>query len=234
MYELFIQSVYIPIYSALVFAIDLIPGGDVGIALIIITIAVRTLLLPLAIKTSKAQKVLRDIQPKLDEIKKKYTDQREMAEKTMALYREHNVSPFSAILIPLIQIPVIIGLYVVFANGGLPVITPEYLYSFVPVPTTVSMHFLGIIDMASKSVILAIIAGITQYIYAQSMPKPIEQAEPSFAGDFAKGMHVQMTYVLPFIIGFVAYSISAAVALYLIVGNVFSFLSELYTRRRVQ
>lgn len=234
MYALFIQTVYIPIYSALVFVIDLIPGGDVGLALVIITIVVRALLLPLALKTSKAQKVLREIQPKLDEIKKKYTDQREMAEKTMALYREHNVSPFSAILIPLIQIPVIIGLYVVFANGGLPTITPEYLYSFVPIPEVVSMHFLGVIDMASKSVILAIIAGITQYIYAQSMPKPIEQAEPSFAGDFAKGMHVQMTYVLPFIIAFVAYSISAAVALYLIVGNVFSFLSELYTRRRVQ
>ena len=212
----------------------MIPGGDVGIALVIITIVVRALLLPLAIKTSRAQKVLRELQPKLDEIKKKYTDQREMAEKTMALYREHNVSPFSAILIPLVQIPVIIGLYVVFANGGLPVITPEYLYSFVPVPSVVSMHFLGIIDMASKSLILAVLAGVTQYMYAQSMPKPIEQSEPSFAGDFAKGMHVQMTYVLPFIIGFVAYSISAAVALYLIVGNVFSFFSELYTRRRVQ
>ncbi len=234
MYSLFIQTVYIPIYSALVFVIDMIPGGDVGIALVIVTIIVRALLFPLAVKTSKAQKVLREIQPKLDEIKKKYTDQREMAEKTMALYREHNVSPFSAILIPLIQIPVIIGLYVVFANGGLPTITPEYLYSFVPVPTIVSMHFLGMIDMASKSLILAIFAGITQYIYAQSMPKPIEQAEPSFASDFAKGMHVQMTYVLPFIIGFVAYSISAAVALYLIVGNVFSFFSELYTRRSVQ
>ncbi len=234
MYSLFIQGVYIPLYSALVFVIDHIPGGDVGIALVIVTIIVRAILLPLALKTSRAQKVLRDLQPKLDEIKKKYTDQREMAEKTMALYREHNVSPFSAILIPLIQIPVIIGLYVVFANGGLPEITPEYLYWFVPVPTVVSMHFLGMIDMASKSLILAVLAGVTQYMYARVMPKPQEQSAPSFAGDFAKGMHVQMTYVLPFIIGFVAYSISAAVALYLIVGNVFSFFSELYTRRSVK
>lgn len=234
MYSLFIQGVYIPLYSALVFVIGHIPGGDVGIALVIVTIIVRSLLLPLALKTSRAQKVLRDLQPKLDEIKKKYTDQREMAEKTMALYREHNVSPFSAILIPLIQIPVIIGLYVVFANGGLPHITPEYLYSFVSVPSVVSMHFLGLIDMASKSLVLAVLAGASQYMYARVMPKPQSQSEPSFAGDFAKGMHVQMTYVLPFIIGFVAYSISAAVALYLIVGNVFSFCSELYTRRGVK
>ncbi len=234
MYSLFISGVYIPLYSALVYIINHVPGGDVGIALVIVTIIVRALLLPLAIKTSRAQKIMRDLQPKLDEIKKKYTDQREMAEKTMALYREHNVSPFSAILIPLIQIPVVIGLYVVFANGGLPQITPEYLYSFVAIPTQVSMHFLGLVDMGSKSVLLAVLAGLTQFAYAKVMPKPQVQSEPSFASDFAKGMHVQMTYVLPFIIGFVAYSISAAVALYLVVGNVFSFFSELYTRRTMK
>ncbi|MFM2414413.1 MAG: hypothetical protein RI911_106 [Candidatus Parcubacteria bacterium] len=231
MYSAFISGIYIPLYSLLVWIISVIPGGDVGLALVILTLIIRFLLLPLSIKTSKAQKVLREIQPKLDEIKKKYTDQREMAEKTMALYREHNVNPFSAILIPLVQIPVIIGLYVVFANGGLPTITPEYLYWFVSIPETVSMHFLGVIDMAAKSIPLAILAGISQYAYAQVMPAPQIQNEPSFANDFAKGMQLQMTYVLPIVIGFVAYSISAAVALYLLVGNVFSFCTELYLKR---
>jgi YidC/Oxa1 family membrane protein insertase len=234
MYSFFISYIYIPLYSLLVWIIGFVPGGDVGVALVIITLIIRFILLPLSIKTSRAQKVLRELQPKLDEIKKKYTDQREMAEKTMALYREYNVNPFSAILIPLIQIPLILGLYVVFANGGLPTITPEYLYAFIPIPAVVSMHFLGFIDMASKSIPLAVLAGITQFMYAKVMPQPQTQQEPSFASDFAKGMQLQMTYVLPFIIGFVAYSISAAVALYLVVGNVFSFFSELYTRHRMK
>jgi YidC/Oxa1 family membrane protein insertase len=157
-----------------------------------------------------------------------------MAEKTMALYRENKVNPFSAILIPLVQIPVIIGLYVVFAQGGLPVVTPEYLYSFVKIPPVISMHFLGLIDIGAKSILLAVLAGISQYLYALVMPKPQVTTEPSFAGDFAKGMQMQMMYVLPFVIGFVAYSISAALALYLIVGNVFSFFQELYSKRTVK
>jgi YidC/Oxa1 family membrane protein insertase len=189
---------------------------------------------PLAQRASNTQRALKELQPKLDAIKKQYTDPREVAEKTMALYKDNNVSPFSAILIPLIQIPIIIGLYVVFARGGLPTITPEYLYSFITVPSVVSMHLFGWIDMAAKSVPLAVCAGFSQYLYASVMPKQASSGEQSFANDFAQGMQLQMTYVLPFLIGFVAYSISAAVALYLIVGNVFSFASELYSRRKVQ
>ena len=54
-----------PVYNGLVFFIDVIPGGDVGLAIIATVIVVKTILLPLSIKAAKTQRVMREIEPKL-------------------------------------------------------------------------------------------------------------------------------------------------------------------------
>jgi membrane protein insertase Oxa1/YidC/SpoIIIJ len=62
----------------------------------------------------------------------------------------------------IIQLPILIGLYRVFL--GLPKINPDYLYSFIPVPETINMMFLGFVNMAEKSLVLALLVGISTYI----------------------------------------------------------------------
>jgi YidC/Oxa1 family membrane protein insertase len=54
-----------PVYNVLVFFIDVMPGGDVGLAIIATVILVKLVLLPVSIKAVKTQKVMRDIEPKL-------------------------------------------------------------------------------------------------------------------------------------------------------------------------
>ena len=66
-----------PIYNTLVFFIDVIPGGDVGLAIVATVVLVKFVLLPLSIKAAKAQKIIREIEPKLKEIKEKFKDKRE-------------------------------------------------------------------------------------------------------------------------------------------------------------
>jgi YidC/Oxa1 family membrane protein insertase len=60
-----------PIYNTLVFFIDTIRNGDVGLAIIATVIVVKMLLLPLSIKAAKTQKIMRDIEPKLKELKER-------------------------------------------------------------------------------------------------------------------------------------------------------------------
>jgi membrane protein insertase Oxa1/YidC/SpoIIIJ len=98
------------------------------------------------------------------------------------------------------------------------------------------MIFLGILDISGKSLILAILAGVSQYLQAHFMPKPAPStntngAPVSFADSFAKSMHMQMKYIFPFVVAFIAYSISGAVALYWITSNLFMVGQQIYVKK---
>jgi YidC/Oxa1 family membrane protein insertase len=229
-----------PIYNSLVFFIDIIPGGDVGIAIICTVILVKIILLPISLKAIRTQIAMREIEPKLKEIREEYKDKREVqAIKTMELFREAKVNPFSSILLLFIQIPIVIALYFsVYSGGGvkLPDINLDILYALVPAPETANMIFLGFIDIAAKSLPLALLAAVTQYIHTtMSLPKMEarkKDAEPNFKEDFARSMHVQMKYVMPILIFFVAYTISAAIALYFTISNLTAIAQEYVVRRK--
>lgn len=228
-----------PVYNGLVFFIDIIPGGDVGLAIVCITLVVKFILLPLSLKAARTQKVMRELEPKLKEIREKFKDQREeQARAMMDVYREAGLNPFASILLLFIQIPIVISLYWAVSQGGgvpLPAINTELLYSFIPVPETANMIFLGIVNIAEKSLPLALLAGGTQFIYARmAIPAPEprkEGAEPDFKADFARSMQTQMRYLMPIIIFIVAYTISAAIALYFTVSNIAMIAQEFMVRK---
>ena len=229
-----------PVYNALVFFIDVIPGGDVGLAIICTVILVKTVILPISLKAARTQLVMRELEPKLESIKKEYKDNREMlAVKTMEVFKDAKVNPFSSIFLLFLQIPIVIALYFsVYSGGGiaLPGINTALLYSFIPNPESVNMIFLGFMDITAKSLFLAIVAGVTQYIHTNlSLPalKPRDaNAEPNFKDDFARSMQVQMRYVMPVLIILVAYTLSASIALYFTVSNLMAIAQEYVVRRK--
>jgi YidC/Oxa1 family membrane protein insertase len=228
-----------PIYNALVYFIDAIPGGDVGIAIILTVIIVKVLLLPLSIKAAKTQKVMREIEPKLKDIKERITDPQEQARATMDLYREAGINPFASILLLFVQIPIVIALYFAVAGGGgvpLPGINTSLLYGFVPVPATVSMLFLGILDITQKSLLLAIFAGALQFLQSHFMfpalPPRDPKAPASMKDDFGRSMQMQMKYFLPVFIGIIAYTTSAAIALYFVISSITTLAQELLFVRK--
>lgn len=234
--NLFHTIVYDPIYNALVYFVDIVPGHDVGIAVIIVTILVRILLVPLSRKAIKAQMDMKRIAPEIEELKKKYKDKpEEQGRAIFALYRERNVSPFAGILLLLIQLPILLGLYFVFARAGLPMVNAEILYPFVPLPTDVNMEFLGLIDMASGSLVLAILAGVTQFIYTRLSMGPrgsAVAAEASFSAEMARTFDLQARYALPVMVAGIAYFIAAAAPLYWLTSNLFMIGQELLSGRR--
>lgn len=227
-----------PIYNGLVFFVDVVPGGDVGLAIIFTTIVVKMILLPLSIKAVKTQIVMREIEPRLKALKEEITDKQEQARAMLNLYREAGVNPFASILLLLVQFPIIIALYLSVSNGGgisLPDINTDLLYSFVPKPETINMIFIGLVDIADRSLILALLAGGSQYLHTRlsmpDLPPKDPDAAPSMKDDFARSMQLQMRYVMPIVITIFAYTISAAIALYFFVSNVVSIAQELYIRR---
>ncbi len=227
-----------PVYNSLVFFIDILPGGDVGLAIVCTVIFIKIVMLPLSIKVTKMQAVMRELDPKIKAIKKKITDKQEQARATMELYKEVNINPLSSVFLMFVQFPIIISLYLAVSNGAgfpFPDINISLLYEFIPKPETVSMMMFGVFDITLKSLPLAILAGVTQFLHIRlSMPKMEPKKayeEPSLKEDFARSMQMQMRYVMPIIIAVVAYTLSAAIALYFTVSNIMAIAQEFVIKR---
>lgn len=227
-----------PVYNGLIFFVDIVPGGDVGIAVILITITVKAILFPLSIKAAKTQKVIKEIDPQIKEIKKNLTDKQEQARAIMLLYKTSGINPFASILLMFIQIPIVIALYFAVASGGgvsLPATNIDLLYSFIPKPETVSMLFLGIIDITQKSIPLALLAGLFQfghgYLAFPPLKPRVEGEKANMKDDFARSLQIQMKYVMPIIIIFAAYTLSAIIGLYFVVSSITAIIQELLIRK---
>ena len=233
MSALFNAVFYNPIYNALIALVAIIPGGDLGIAVILVTILIRLVLLPFSLSAARTQRAMKTLEPKMKALKGLHKgDKEKEALATLALYREAKVNPFSSILMVLIQIPVLLALYWVFYE---PIVAADMarLYAFTPIPLTISLMFLGIISVAGKSLVLAILAGITQYFQAHialtGTMKPSE--EKSVANDFQRIMGMQLKYVFPFIIAAISYTTSSAIALYFITTNIAGCVQEWHVKR---
>src|SRR6266700_1088224 len=96
---------------------DLIPSY--GLAIILLTVAVRLVLLPLTIKQTRSMQEMQRLQPEVKRIQAKYKgDRQKMNEEMMNLYKEHKVNPLGGCLPLLLQLPIFWALYRVFAGCG--------------------------------------------------------------------------------------------------------------------
>ena len=222
---------YQPLLNALAFLVSVIPGGDVGVAVIILTILVKVVLFPLSQKAIKNQVAMTMLTPELNKIKASGASKEEQARLTFELYKKHKTNPFSGCLLQIPILIIIIALYRVFYKGinfdnGM-------LYSFVHIPEHINMLFLGILDLTKKSAILAILAGASQFLQAYYMPKPplTSGTGASFQDSFAKSLNMQMKYIFPLIITVIAYGFSGAVALYWITSNLFTVGQQIYVNK---
>ncbi|MES2953259.1 MAG: YidC/Oxa1 family membrane protein insertase [Patescibacteria group bacterium] len=225
-----------PFYNALIFLAAVLPGNDVGFAIILLTLAVKGILAPLSHSSLLAQRKMRELEPKLKELKSKHKDQNEQALKMMELYREHGVNPFSSLMVMLVQIPIIFGLYFVF-QAGIDLASPA-LYAFTPRPESINTVFLGLVNLAEPSWVLAGIAAITQFFQTQLAVPPVPKAkdgeESTFQEEFARSMSFQARFILPIFIFFISFKLQAALPLYWATSNLFGIAHELYIRREAQ
>lgn len=221
MASLFNAVLYQPIYNLMVGLYDLL-FNDLGLAILALTILVRLALWPLTHKSLHSQKAMMEIQPQLNELKKKYKDNKEeQAKAMMALYAEKKVSPFSSCLPLLIQLPLFIALYQVL-SAGIKSENLNQLYSFMPNPGHLSAVSLGFLDLAAASVPLAVLAAIAQYFQAKMMSRkhPPVHGEGSKDEDTMAIMNKQMLYMMPAMTLFIGWKLPAGLTLYWLLTNV--------------
>ena len=221
------QAIFLkPTFNALIALYNLV--GDIGVAIILLTIVVRLLIFPITLKSLKSQKALQDLQPKLNDLKEKYKgDKPALAKATMELYKQEKVNPASSCLPLLIQLPVFIALYqamtIGLKGGG-----AELLYSFVGNPGTVQAFAFGFLDLAAKNIPIAFLAGLSQYVQAKMMStnKPKLKTEGSKDEAMLVMMNKQMLYVMPAMTVVIGSSLPGGVILYWLITNLLSIVQQ--------
>jgi len=216
---------YQPLLNILVLLYQYLPGHDFGIAVIVLTILIRLILYPLMAQSIKSQKVLSELQPKIQEIQQRFKDDKEKQTKEMmALYQKEKINPFGGCLPLFIQLPILFALYRVFWKGFQPGELTN-LYSFISHPGAIDPNFLGIINLAYPSLILAVLAGILQFFQTKmatpQTPK-ITQKEGAQMAQFSNMMQKQMLYFFPLFTIFILWKLPAAIGLYWVVTTLFS------------
>jgi YidC/Oxa1 family membrane protein insertase len=207
---------YQPLFNLLIFFYNILPGHDIGLAIILLTVLIKLILYPFSLQAIKAQKSLNELQPKIDEIKNKYKDQKEkMTQEMMRLYKENKVNPFSSCLPLLIQLPFLFAVYRVFVKGlgskGL-----EMIYPFITNPGHINSISFGILDLAKPNLILAILAGAAQFWQTKMMP--MKQPPPKMPGSKDESMtammNKQMLYFMPIITVVIGATLPGGLTLY--------------------
>jgi len=216
---------YQPLFNALILLYIYLPGHDFGIAVIVLTILIKVIFYPLGNKAIKSQKALSELQPKVKEIQEKYKEDKEkQAHEMMALYKREKINPFSGFLLILVQLPVLIALYRVFWQG----LNPEQmslLYSFVLSPESINPSFIGLINLAESSTILAVLAGMLQFVQVK-MIAPKTKESQGRKSDFSKMMQTQMQYFLPIFTVVILFKLPAAIGLYWVTTTIFTIVQQ--------
>ncbi|MDB4897304.1 MAG: spoIIIJ [Firmicutes bacterium] len=177
--------------------------GSYGLSIILLTLALRVLILPLTIYQTKSMKRMQEVQPLMKEIQEKYKDQPDKLNKEMmGLYKSQGVNPFSGCLPMLIQMPFLYAIFAVVNN-------------FKPEAHHASPIFIGInLMLPDPHFILPAITVIAM-----------------FAQSYLSGMgndpnQKMMTYLMPLVFGYITFRMPAGVVLYWVVSTVFGLAQQ--------
>lgn len=232
--NIFNALLYKPLFNSLVLLYNYAPGHDFGISIILLTLIIRIIIYPLSVKAISSQKTLQKVQPKIQEIQKKYKDDKEkQAKEILEVYKTEKVNPFSGLFLAIIQLPILIALYKVFWQG----LDPKELinlYNFVLNPVQINAVFLGIIDLSKANMIIAILAGIVQFYQTKMLMPPKSQSVASKSPDFSQMMQMQMTYFFPILTVIILLGLPSALGLYWTTSGIFSIIQQHFILKNPQ
>ena len=124
-----------PLYTVLGYVLAWFYGfvGDYGVSIVLLTVAVRILLIPLTMKQIRSMQAMQRLQPEIKRLQQQYKDDRQkLNEETMKFYKENKVNPLSGCLPLLLQMPLFIVLYRLINNlvpksGSGKVLPPKHI-----------------------------------------------------------------------------------------------------------
>lgn len=213
------ESLFAPVVSVMSWALTFFYGvtehiglPNYGLAIILLTVAIKMVLYPLTVKQVKSMKAMQQMAPKMKEIREKYKDNKDGQEKMQremaALYKDGGVNPFASCLPMLVQMPFLIAIF--FAIRA---------YNYGSDPSFLWIANLAQANPSDKLYILPLLSALTTYIASkQTMTDPSSQNKA-------------MLYVMPVMVGWFSVQFPAGLALYWVMSNIMQILQQWWVNR---
>jgi len=231
--KLSIGLFYRPIYNGLIFLTSVTPGYNLGLAIILLTLIIRTLLLLPSHKAMKAQRRMQEIQPRLEKIKEKYKgDQQKIAAETMAIWKESKVNPFGSCLPMLMQFPFLIALFYVIKGG----LNPDNAYLLYTQYgdlglQNINVNFLGLLDLTKRNFyVLPLVIGGLQFFQMQLAMAKKSKKNGKQSNEMAMATNM-MTYMMPVMIAVFTASLPAGVGIYWGTSTSYGIVQQMFVNK---
>ncbi|NLN17108.1 MAG: membrane protein insertase YidC [Firmicutes bacterium] len=181
--------------------------GNGGLAILLLTIVIRIVLYPLFTSQTKSMAVMKELQPEMMALQKKYKDNpQEYQRRALELYKKHKINPFGGCLPMLVQLPVLWALFRVLR---------EFPFGDEPF-----LWLRGGLGQPDPFYILPILSAVTTYAQMmQTNPDPSQKT---------------MMMVMPIMIGWVSIRFPAGLVLYWVISNLFSMVQQYLVTRGEQ
>ncbi|AJY77505.1 hypothetical protein VN24_04650 [Paenibacillus beijingensis] len=206
-------------FSYLILQLAVLCGGSYGLALIVLTVAVKLLLLPFMLRQYKGQQEMKRkqalMQPELDQLKLKYKpdkaeDRLKLQEETLKLHKKHGYDPLAVGCLPmLLQLPILSGLYYAIR------LTPE-----------LSSHSFLWFQLGHTDIIMPFIAAAVYFVQVK-----VSQSGTSTEMEGMQRQLARLSYLSPVMMAVFSFTAPAALPLYWAVGGIFVILQTLLAQR---
>jgi len=180
-----------------------------GLAIILLTVLIKTILYPLTKKQMISMAVMKALQPRIKEIQDKWKerDPKKMSEMIMNLYKENNANPLAGCLPLLIQMPILIALYRALFNF-------DYI-------NEAHAGFIWIASLSERDpfYLMPILAAVTTYFQSKMIMSENDQTQK------------MLLYMMPLFIGWISATIPSGMALYWVMFNLAGIGQQYYINR---
>ncbi len=195
--------------------------GDYGLAIILLTVAVRVIILPLTIKQTKSMQEMKRLQPKIKELQEKHKkDKQKLQQEIMKFYGEHKVNPLSGCLPLLLQLPIMFALFRVLLelgkDGG-----KRFLFFINDLSVSAGVAWTELATIAIVPyLVLVLLMIVTTYIPSRMMSTDPQQDK--------------MMLFMSLFMAYIGWNLPAGVLLYLVVSNIWTIGQQYVTLRGTQ
>ena len=185
-----------------------------GVAIILLTVAIKLVLYPLTVKQVKSMKSVQEIQPKVKALQEKYKDNKEKLQSEIAaLYKAHKVNPLAGCLPLVVQMPILMGIF--FA-------IKEYQYEG---PTKFLwldnlQQGTSITDPSDPYFIIPLLCAVTTFVQQKQTTTEMTQ------------QNKMMLMFMPVFIGYIAITFPAGLGVYWVVSNLVQIIQQWFMYRK--
>ena len=183
--------------------------GSLGLGIILFTVFTRIALLPLTIKQLQSSKKMQELQPLVQELRRKYgKDQQKFTQEMMKLYKEHKANPAGGCLPLVIQLPIFIGVYQAVQNLAT---NPVAAGGFLWLPSLAERDPFFVLPVLS--IVLQLLVSV------MAMPK---------IQDPQQKMMSQTMLLMPIFFGYIAFTFNSGAVLYWVMGSLLAVVQQYF------